>query len=236
MARKNSGNAQSNRLLAALSPSDLALLEPSLERVELPVRQVLEAPNKPIQNVYFMEQGFASVVGNGSDNHQVEVGIIGREGMSGTAVVIGNHQSPNSTYIQVAGHGQCMPAAALRKALADSPTLQAILRKFVHAFMTQTAYTAIANGRATLEQRLARWLLMAHDRIDGNALALTHEFLALMLGVRRPGVTVALQALEKQGLINPARGQITIVDREGIEKIAGSNYGVPEAELKRLFS
>ena len=108
--------------------------------------------------------------------------------------------------------------------------------KWANGFMIQTAHTALANGRAKLEQRLARWLLMAHDRLDSDAVPLTHEFLAVMLGVRRAGVTVALHSFERRGLIATRRGQLTLVNRAGIEQVAGSFYGIPEAELKRLMA
>jgi CRP-like cAMP-binding protein len=129
-----------------------------------------------------------------------------------------------------------MDASPLREALNASPTLRIFLLKFVQTFMVQTAHTAIANGRATVEQRLARWLLMARDRLDGDELPLTHEFLALMLAVRRPGVTEALQKLEGRRLLRAERGRITICDRKGLEKIAGALYGAPEAELRRLLN
>jgi CRP-like cAMP-binding protein len=108
--------------------------------------------------------------------------------------------------------------------------------KSAQAFMIQTAHTALANGRAKLEERLARWLLMAHDRMDTDAVPLTHEFLAVMLGVRRAGVTVALHSFEQRGYIAMRRGQLTLINRSGIEQVAGSFYGIPEAELKRLMA
>jgi CRP-like cAMP-binding protein len=107
--------------------------------------------------------------------------------------------------------------------------------KSAQAFMIQTAHTALANGRAKLEQRLARWLLMARDRLTTDAVPLTHEFLAVMLGVRRAGVTVAIHGFERRGLVTTRRGQLTLVNRAGIEQIAGSFYGTPETELKRLL-
>ena len=117
-----------------------------------------------------------------------------------------------------------------------SDSLRALMLKSAQAFMIQTAHTALANGRAKLEERLARWLLMAHDRMNSDAVPLTHEFLAVMLGVRRAGVTVALHSFERRGLIATRRGQLTLVNRAGIEQVAGSFYGMPEAELKRLMS
>jgi CRP-like cAMP-binding protein len=224
-----------NRLLAALSSADLRLLQPNLEAVTLAFRQVLERPDKRVDAVYFPEAGFASVVAVQPNDTRVEVGLIGREGMSGLTIVLGNHRSPHSTYMQAAGEGQRIKTGELRKAMRASASLQGLLLKYVQAFMVQTAHTAISNARAKLDQRLARWILMADDRLDGNKLPLTHEFLSLMLGVRRAGVTEALQALERQGLIQASRGEITLRNRKAIERRAGASYGVPEAEFRRLI-
>jgi CRP-like cAMP-binding protein len=149
--------------------------------------------------------------------------------------MLGNDRSPHSTYIQVAGVGQCMSADALRRAMKASETLRTALLNYVQAFMVQTAHTAVANADARLPERLARWLLMAHDRLDSNILPLTHEFLSLMLGVSRGGVTEAIQSLKRKNLINAARGMIEVLDRKGIERIAGDFYGVPEQEYQRLL-
>jgi CRP-like cAMP-binding protein len=155
--------------------------------------------------------------------------------MTGTAVVLGDDQSPHETYIQIAGAGQRIAATELRKAMKASGSLHGLLLRYVQAFMVQTAHTAIANARAKLDERLSRWILMAHDRIAGNTLALTHEFLALMLGVRRAGVTEALQSLARQKLIEARRGQVVVLNRQGIVRRAGSSYGAPEAEYRRLI-
>jgi CRP-like cAMP-binding protein len=224
-----------NLLLASLSPADLGSLLPHLGPVDLPLRHVLEKPDKRVDAVYFPEAGFASVVAVQAKGPQVEVGLIGREGMSGLTIVLGNHRSPHSTYMQAAGEGQRIGTAELRKAMQQSASLHGSLLKYVQVFMTQTAHTAIANARAKLEERLARWILMADDRLDGKILPLTHEFLSLMLGVRRAGVTEALHALEAQNLIQPARGEVVVLNRKGIERKAGASYGVPEAEYRRLI-
>ena len=224
-----------NRLLSSLSKADFGLLLPDLEAVSLDVRKVLERPNKRIDDVYFPDAGFASVVAVQPKQTKVEVGLIGREGMTGLPVVLGNHKTPHETYIQAAGHGQRLNATKLRKAMAASSSLQSQLLKFVQAFMVQTAQTAISNARAKLNERLARWILMADDRIDGSRLPLTHEFLSLMLGVRRAGVTEALHALESEGLIRASRGEIIVRSRKGIERRAGGSYGIPEAEFRRLI-
>jgi CRP-like cAMP-binding protein len=224
-----------NQLLAAMSVSDLAMLQPHLKPIAMAVFKDLEQPNRRIDTVYFMETGIASVVGIQPDQTKVEVGLIGPEGMSGIAVVLGGDQSPNSTYIQVAGEGLRMPAKELRKAMDASETLRNLLLKFVQVFMVQTTQIAITNARARIDRRLARWILMAHDRISDNTLPLKHEFLALMLGVRRAGVTEALQSLKRQKLIDNGRNKIVVRDRKGIERLARGSYGVPEKEYRRLI-
>jgi CRP-like cAMP-binding protein len=226
---------QRNRLLAALSPDDQARLQPQLKSVALELRQELEKPNQPIRYAYFPEEGMASVVAVVDDDTRVEVGIIGCEGMSGVTIVTGNDRSPNATFIQMPGKAQRIAASDLRRAIRESRSLHAVLLKYVQAFMLQTAHTATANGMAPIGTRLARWLLMAHDRAVSDDIPLTHEFLSLMLSVRRAGVTVAVNALARQGLISTARGHITIIDRKAIEAIAGKYYGMPEKELRRLM-
>jgi len=228
-------SAPRNRLLAALPSSDFNSLQPHLEPVSLKLRHVLETPNKRIEDVYFMDSGIASVVAVQARETRVEVGLIGYEGMSGTAVVLGSHRSPHSTYMQVAGEGQRIASVELRIAMEASDSLHNVFLKYVQAFMVQTAHTAIANARAKLAERLARWILMAHDRVRGNTLPLTHEFLGLMLGVRRAGVTEALHILQSQKLIEAGRGQIVVLNRKGIERSAGGSYGVPEAEFRRMI-
>jgi hypothetical protein len=146
----------------------------------------------------------------------IEVGIIGREGMTGLSVVMGTDRSPHETFMQVGGDGQRMSSVNLCQAVGESPALHRHLLRYGHAFVVQTAQTVLANGRNKIEQRLARWLLMASDRLDGDEVPLTHEFLSVMHGVRRPGVT-------------------TTLDRKGLRKMTNGSYGAPEAEFKRLF-
>ncbi len=224
-----------NRLLAALSGADFGLLQPHLQSMTLPLRQDLEKPNRRIDDVYFMDAGIASVVAVQNNETRVEVGLVGCEGMTGTSVLLGSDRSPHSTYIQAAGEGQRIATVELRKATRASESLRLVLLKYVQVFMVQTAHTAIANGCARLDQRLSRWLLMAHDRVRADVLPLTHEFLALMLAVRRAGVTEAVHSLTRQKLISASRGAITVLDRKGLERSAGSSYGVPEAEFRRLI-
>jgi CRP-like cAMP-binding protein len=224
-----------NGLLASLSTADHGLLAPHLESVTLELRKSLERPNRRISAAYFPEAGIASVVAVQSNGKRVEVGLIGREGMTGLPIVLGDNRSPHSTYMQVAGNGKCIPATMLNTAIRTSVTLRDSFLKFVQTFGVQITQTAICNAQSRLDVRLARWLLMAQDRVAGDTLPLTHEFLSLMLGVRRSGVTEALHILGNQGLISHGRGQITVKNRKGLERAAGEAYGAPEAEYRRLI-
>jgi CRP-like cAMP-binding protein len=218
----------SNRILSRLSLADFDALAPHLQAVDLPVRKLLEARRKRIEHVYFMESGFASVVANGSTRPSIEVGIIGREGMTGLAVVLGNDRAQHETYIQVAGSGLRISAENLREATENNATLLRAMLLYANAFLMQTTSTALANGRSKIEERLARWLLMADDRVDGDQIPLTHEFLGLMLGTHRPGVTNAVNALKAEGLIATQRAGITILNRKGLEKRSNGTYVPPE--------
>ena len=224
-----------NHLLSRLSSDDFQLLQPNLKRVDLPLRKNLEQPNRPIDQIYFLESGFASVVADGSGDRSIEVGLIGREGMTGLPVLMGTDRSPHETFVQNAGEGLRISAGSLRKAMEQSRTLHRTFLLYAHAFVLQVTNTAMANGRSKIEQRLARWLLMAQDRIGEDVVSLTHELLSLMLGVRRPGVTVALKILEEAGVLRSRRGVISIIDRKGLERLADRTYGVAEAEYRRLL-
>ncbi len=227
MPESLSQDATRNLILSKLSGSDFGLLAPNLESVDLPTRRQLEARAKRIKNVYFIEGGFASMVANGSGERPIEVGIIGREGMSGLAVVMDNGRATHEIFMQAAGQGQSIKSADLLAAVTQSLSLFRAIAQFAHAFLIQTTQTALANGRSKLEERLARWLLMAADRLETDDLPLTHEFLGMMLGTPRPGVTIALQALERTGLITTRRGHITILDRATLEKRSNGAYARP---------
>jgi CRP-like cAMP-binding protein len=227
--------AYRNEILALLSAEDLALVEPHFERVLLKARDTLEAPDSPIEHVYFIESGVASIVAKMVRGRDIEVGVIGREGVTGSAIVQGDDQSPHHTFVQLEGVAVRLGADQFRTALVRSGTLPAVLNLYARALGIQVSATALANGRSKLEERLARWLLMVHDRMDGDRFSLTHEFLAVMLGVRRPGVTVALHILEGRGLIRSNRAEIIIVDREGLIVLADGAYGIPEREYDRLL-
>jgi CRP-like cAMP-binding protein len=224
-----------NRLLRALSSDDLSLLQPFLEPVTLNVGEVLAEPNKPITHVHFVEQGIVSVVANSQADKRIEVATLGREGMAGVPIIHDLDRSPHLTFIQVAGSALRMRAEDLRAAMEASPSLRKLLMRYVHTVWIQTAQTALANGRFTVNERLARWVLMSHDRLDGDDVPLTHDFLALMLGVRRAGVTVALHILEGEHMIKSTRGHIRVLDRAKLKAMAQDSYGLPEAEYERVI-
>jgi CRP-like cAMP-binding protein len=212
-----------SQLLARLARADARLLEPHLEAVDLPVRKLLQARNRRVERVYFPDSGIASVVANG--DIPIEVGMIGRDGMTGVSVLLGDDErAQHETYMQVGGKGWCLAADYLREAIAKSSALHQVLLRYVQVFLRQPTETALANGRGKIEERLARWLLMAHDRVDGDEIALTHEFLSVMLGVRRSGVTIAVEELQRKGFIAHRRSLITIVDRKGLEDSSNGTY------------
>jgi CRP-like cAMP-binding protein len=204
-----------NRILNCLSESDFRLVEPHLENVDLSFRKSLQSSNRTIETVYFPDSGLGSVIAVGKGREaQAEVALVGRDGMTGLPVVNGTDRSPYEIFMQAEGRGRQIRAEALQGAMKRSSTLRGRFLLYSHAFTIQSSYTALANAKGSLEQRLARWLLMALDRLDGPQLSLTHEFLALMLGVRRAGVTTALQHLQAAGFLRGDRGVLTILDRE----------------------
>jgi CRP-like cAMP-binding protein len=236
MAKPNH-SSYSNKLLRVLSAEDHELIRPHLEAVELERDKDLEEPYEAITHAYFLESGIASTVGSahGSNEKPTEVGLIGREGVTALALILGSNRPTNAVYMQVAGSGHRIAAQPFREAMASSPTLHGLLLKFIQVFLIQISQTAVSNGRSNIEQRLARWLLMTGDRVDSPEIALTHEFISVMLGVRRAGVTEALHALVGRGLIQTERSQIRIIDRDGLEINANGCYGEPEREYRRLI-
>ena len=225
-----------NRLLASLSPGDHALLQPHLESVELALRRQLEQRHRPVSFVYFLDSGLASVIASAGSDLSIEVGIIGNEGMTGLSVLLDTELPAYETFIQTAGFGRRIATPDFQTAVGKSDTLKTTMLRYVGVLITQMGFTALANGRYKLEERLARWLLMAQDRADGPTLHLTHEFLALMLGCRRAGVTTALQDFQQRGYIETQRSVIQIKNRTALEDAANGSYGAPEAQYARLFN
>jgi CRP-like cAMP-binding protein len=233
----SSGSAASygNLLLRALAPADLDLLRPGLEPVDLPLDTVLFRPREPIRFVHFLEAGLASDVAMTGKDRPVECGLIGVDGFVGMPVVLGTDRGIHESVMQIGGHGFRIETEALQSAIERSASLRGHLLRYAHAFMSQTAQSAACNARHAIEQRLARWLLMARDRMPDDRVPLTHEYLAVMLGVRRAGVTVALHALEGERLVRGGRGHVTILDRRGLEARTCACYGLVKREFERVL-
>jgi CRP-like cAMP-binding protein len=224
-----------NKILSALSGDDLSRLDSHFEAFAYPERTFVERPGEPIEHLYFPETGFISVVAANGPRHRLEIGMVGPEGMTGVAILLGDDRSANESYTQAVTTGRRVPIAIFREVLDKSVAMSRLTRRYALAFLVQTTQTALANGHARIDQRLARWLLMAMDRLGVVDLPLTHELLAVMLGVRRPGVTDALHRLEGAGLVRARRGMVSIRDRDGLVEHSAGCYGVAEAEYRRLL-
>lgn len=224
-----------NRLLALLPRADYERLRPHLEHTALKYRQSLYRAHRPIRFVYFIETGVGSLVNTMANGDAAEVGTIGNEGVVGLPLVLQDERSPTSVYVQVPGTGLRMKASLFRKELARSASMRTVMLHYAHAFFNQVAQSAACNQFHSLEQRCCRWLLMTHDRMESEQFLLTQEFLAMMLGVQRTGVTAAAGALQRAGLINYSRGNVTIKDRHGLERRACECYGIAKREFDRLL-
>ncbi|MCB4824968.1 Crp/Fnr family transcriptional regulator [Roseicella aerolata] len=228
-------SAPRNRLLAALPPEDLARLRPRLEAVPLTLREVLSAPGKPITAIYFPETGYVSMLAYLKDGDVIEVAAVGNEGIVGMPILLGDDSDDCEAMVQNPGTALRMDAAAFRAELDHTPAFRSLLLRSALFQHRQVVRTAACNGRHHTDQRLARWLLVARDRAEGGAFAMTHELLAMMLGVRRAGITVAASQLQRAGLIHYERGRIEVTDRPGLEAAACECYGVARRALDHLL-
>ncbi len=225
-----------NRLLAALPTDELDRLARHAEEVELTRRQCLLMPATRIDHVYFLQQGMVSLVQPLQDGAMVELALVGREGFIGIAVVLGSATTPSEAMVQIPGPALRLRASVLREEIGRSPFLLALLLRYVLALHAQVSQAVACNGRHAAQARLARWLLAARDRIESDEIALSHEFLAQMLGMRRASVTVAAGALKAAGLIRNSPGHITILDAEGLETAACECYRTVREEYDRLLA
>ena len=218
-----------NVLLDILSGADHDAIRPLLYPIDLQVGQVLESCGKPIEHVYFPQSAVASVT-TMQNERRLELGVVGRDGMIGIAALLSGDTSQYETSIQVAGTALRVSVEDLRAQLEESQTLRSSLLRYVHAFLIQSARTALTNGYWKIEERLARRLLLVHDRIDGDKILMTHGSLAGGLSVTRPGVTLALHILEGHGVIRARRSEITVLNREELKKLTGGSYGLVEEQ------
>jgi CRP-like cAMP-binding protein len=216
-------NKFQNKLLARLSPADLALLSGDLLLVDFGRGELLIEAHMPIRQACFIENGMASVVAATVNGCQAEVGIIGNEGMIDAATVLGSLIAPMQITMQMQGQGYSLSSGALQRAMAQSATLRAVMLDYAQAYLTELAQTALATATLTIKARLARRLLLCDDRMEGCEMTMTHESLSLVLSVRRPGVTEAVQFFERAGAIRARRGRIQIVDRVILQQIAGDD-------------
>jgi CRP-like cAMP-binding protein len=225
-----------NKLLASLPADDFERLRPHLSTVPLAFKQVLHKQGARIRNIYFPGGGACSVTKVMANGQSAEIATIGNEGVVGASVFFGDDQSIGDTLIQVEdGEGYMMGVEPFMVEMEQRGHFYNRVVRYYQALMTQVMQTTVCNGLHSVEQRCCRWLLMTHDRVPRTDLRLTHEFLAIMLGVRRPTVTLTAGALQRAGLIDCRRGYVTILDRPGLEAISCECYGTVKANFARLL-
>lgn len=224
----------SNRILSAAPKGEYERLLPHLEYVELRLGETVQEPGEPITHAYFPYSGVVSLVALSPDGKEVEVGMVGREGMVGLPLALGTDSLPFRAYAQVSGGGVRVKAGVFKQEMGRCGGLFWLLLRYSQALFVETAQTAACNRLHGLDARLCRWLLMTRDRARSDSLDLTHEFMAVMLGVRRAGVTEAAGKLKAEGLIDYERGVVRVLDAEGLERAACECYGVTREEFRRL--
>ena len=228
-------SALRNRLLSRMSASDFSLLAGELTFLNFGRGTILREADEPFEAAYFPEDGLISIVGQSPVGQVAEVGVIGREGFVYPSLVLGANTIPFKVQVQIAGDVHRLPIRDLLRATERSPTLRHALLLFAHVNTVQASYSVLSNAVHSIDKRLARWLLMCHDRSPSDDMALTHQFVGVMLAVRRPSVTKSMHVLEGMNMIETYRGCITITNRAALEAFAGDAYGRPEAEYRRLI-
>jgi CRP-like cAMP-binding protein len=224
-----------NRLLAVLPAAERDVIEPHLEAIDLPIRMDPYLPNEPISHVYFPCKGVASMTTPMKEGPTIELATVGPEGMVGVHVFLGTDRTSNRALIQVAGDGGRMTVDAFRAVIPRMPHFARLLQRYTLALLTQIAQNSACNRTHSVEERCARWLLMTRDRVQDDSFLLTQEFIAQMLGVRRPTVSIAAGMLSRAGFITYVRGRIRILDPEGLERAACECYRIITAEFARLL-
>jgi CRP-like cAMP-binding protein len=224
-----------NRLLAALDITDFAVLSGDLQLVNLRKRQTVYEVGASLDYIYFIEDGLASMLTMMEDGDSSEVGMVGPEGLVGASALLGGRVSAQQVIMQLPGLAHRITVTACKAAFDNNPRIRAVLLRFIEDLLNLSSQTAGCNRLHSVGQRSARWLLMASDRIGSSVLPLTQEFLAAMLGVRRSGVSEAMSELQRSGLVRYRRGEITIIDRAGLEKTACECYRLDKQRVERLL-
>lgn len=232
---KNAAISGENRLLAGLPRKDRERLIAKMERVSLAFGQVLAEPHEPAPYVYFPLSGVVSLITFMIDGLGTEVGIVGDEGMAGISVFLGSGREVGKVFCQVPGEALRMEAKALRKETREGSPLNELLLRYTQALLILVSQSTACNRLHTTEERLSRWLLMTHDRAKADQFAITQEFMADMLGVRRPTVSLVASMLQKAGLIRYSRGKLTVVNRAGLEAASCECYARVKEEYQRLL-
>jgi CRP-like cAMP-binding protein len=230
------GRLHSNRILSLLPAEEYDRLAPHSRYVELPLREVLYRPEDPMPFVYFPLSGTVSLTAPMRDGREVEIGVVGREGMAGLPVFLGTDSSPFKAVVQVSGGAVRVRAGALREEAGRGGELSRLLLRYAQAFFVQAAQTAACNRLHPMEGRLAKWLLTTRDRAESDTFDLTQEFPSIMLGVRRAGVSDAMGVLKAGGLIGHTWGSLTVLDAGGLERASCECYGVVKDEYARLVA
>ena len=228
-------NGFRNRILDRLPRTELTRIRKVLTKIDAVIRDEIYEPNKPFKHVYFPETAIASVVNVLDDGTEIEVATIGYEGMVGLSVFLGTNQSPARSFWQIAGRAFRLDAAFLEKEKRTGSPLAAILGLYTQGFFAQIAQSVTCNRLHNLEQRCARWLLMMHDRVEGDDFSLKQQFLAQMLGVRRSGISEVAGRLQRKRLIKYSRGWMRIIDRGGLERLSCECYQAVAREYRRLL-
>ncbi len=232
---KDRPNLIENQLLAALPTEEYKRLLPNLELVSLNFKQIIYAPDEPIEYVYFPNSGVISLVNVTEDGKTVEAGMVGNEGMAGIPVLLGADKMPGLAISQVVGDAVRMKADVFKREVTPGTSLYKLLLRYTQALLNQISQSVACNSLHPVERRCCRWLLMCHDRVRSDQFMLTQELLSQMLGVRRASVSVVAATVQKAGLIRYNRGRITIVDREGLEAGSCECYRVVKEEFDRLL-
>jgi CRP-like cAMP-binding protein len=221
-----------NQLLAALPKKDYQGLVRHMEQIPLIFKEVIYQPNALISDVYFPNSGIVSLLAGDSERTTLEVGLVGNEGMVGLGVFLGVNNSVNRAVVQGVGSAMKMKASSLRKQCKDGGIFSRLLQRYSHSVLAQVTQAAVCNQFHSVDARLARWLLMTHDRMGNDEFQLTQEFLSHMLGVRREGVSIAAGDLQKRKLIRYSRGSLKILDRPGLEATSCGCYEIIRDETK----